>query len=148
MSPAAAAKLLATLSVAALSLPVQAEVKAKDAWVRATVPAQKSTGAFMTLVSSEDARIVAASSPAAKAVELHETTSRDGVMHMQALATLELPAGKAVELRPGGRHVMLLGLAKPVAAGERVPIVFTVEHRDGRRTSVEVRAEARPIGSR
>jgi copper(I)-binding protein len=125
-----------------------AEVKATDAWVRATVPSQKSTGAFVTLTSSDDAKLVGAASPAAAAVELHTSRMEGGVMQMRAVEAIELPAGKAVELKPGAAHVMLMGLAKPATAGESFPLVFTVEDKRGKRTTLEVRAAVRPIGSR
>jgi periplasmic copper chaperone A len=134
--------------LAASSLPAQAEVKATEAWVRATVPSQKSTGAFVTFTSSEDAKIVSAASPLAAAVELHSSSMEKGVMQMRAVEAIELPAGKAVELKPGATHVMLMGLAKPARAGETFPLVFTIEDTRGRRTSLEVSAAVRPIGSR
>jgi periplasmic copper chaperone A len=121
-------------------------VTATDAWVRATVPAQKSTGAFVTLRSTEEARVVAVATPAAASVEIHASEQHQGVMHMHAIDELPLPAGKAVELKPGGFHIMLLGLTRALAAGERVPLTFTIEDRKGRRTQVEVRAEVRPLG--
>jgi periplasmic copper chaperone A len=134
--------------VAATSPAAQAEVKATDAWVRATVPTQKSTGAFVTLTSTEDARLVGVASPAAALVELHSSSMEKGVMQMRALEAIELPAGKAVDLRPGGMHIMLTGLAKPVAAGGSLPLTFTIEDKRGKRTRLEVNAAVRPIGSR
>jgi periplasmic copper chaperone A len=143
----AVSRLLACL-LSTVSLYAHAEVTVKDAWVRATVPAQTSTGAFMTLTSTEDAKVVAAKSPAAKTTEIHESMVMGGVNHMHEVEALELPAGKPVALKPGGHHVMLTGLARPLKAGERVPIAFVIEGRDGRRTTLEVSAEVRPIGSR
>jgi len=125
-----------------------AEVTAKDAWVRGTVPAQTSTGAFMTLTSTVDAKVLSASSPAAKTVEIHESMTHGGVSHMHAVDAVALPAGKPVELKPGGHHVMLMGLAKPLKAGERVPITFTIEEKGGKRIQLQVDAEVRPLGSR
>ena len=138
------------LSFAALltTLAVQAEVKATNAWVRATVPAQKSTGAFLTLTSSEDAKVVGVSSPAAATVEIHNSAMHNGVMQMHAVDKLDLPAGKAIDFKPGGYHVMLLGLARPVAVGDKVPIVFTIEGKSGKRSMLEVAAQARPLDSR
>ena len=129
-------------------LSAHAEVAVKEAWVRATVPQQKSTGAFMTLTSSVDARVVGVSSPAAKIAEIHETRTSAGVTGMHAVEVVELPAGKPVELRPGGLHVMLMALKAPVAQGDRVPIILTVEERGGTRRTLEVRAQARPLGAR
>jgi copper(I)-binding protein len=134
--------------LALLSTPVHAEVKATNAWVRATVAAQKSTGAFLTLTSSVDAKVLSASSPAAAIVEIHSSSMEGGMMQMRAVDALPLPAGKPVELKPGGLHVMLMGLAKAVVQGEKVPIVFVIEDAAGKRSTLEVRAEARPLGSR
>jgi hypothetical protein len=123
-------------------------VTAKNAWVRATVPAQKTTGAFMTLVSSEDVKVVGASSPAARKVELHASMSMGGVMQMHAMDSIALPTGKAVELRPGGMHVMLIGLRRQMKAGDKVPIALAIEKKGGARERVEIEATVRPIGSR
>ncbi|MDQ3026632.1 MAG: copper chaperone PCu(A)C [Pseudomonadota bacterium] len=140
-------KLFLAFVLAASSL-AHAEVTAKDAWVRGTVPAQKITGAFMTLTSTEDAKIVGAASPAAKKTEIHASMMMGGVNHMHAIDAIALPAGKPVELKPGGNHVMLMDLTRQVLPGESVPIVFTIEGKDGKRTQVEVKAQVRPLGSR
>jgi periplasmic copper chaperone A len=125
-----------------------AEVTVKDAWVRGTVPAQKGTGAFMTLTSSVDARLVGVASPAAKVAEIHASEIRDGVMQMEAIDALALPAGKEVAFKPGGHHVMLLGLTRALAKGEKVPITLTVEEKGGKRHTVQVSADVRPLGAR
>ncbi len=125
---------------------VCAAVTATDAWVRGTVPAQQSTGAFVTLKSSESVKVIKVQSPAAKSVGIHATESHGGVMQMHAVDSLALPAGKAVELKPGGYHVMLEGLARPLVAGDKVPLTFTIEDPRGKRTQVEVQAEVRPLG--
>jgi periplasmic copper chaperone A len=123
-----------------------AAVTATDAWVRGTVPAQKTTGAFVTLTSSDEAKVVGVTSEAAQSVEIHTSEHRDGVMHMHAVESIALPAGKSVELRPGGYHVMLVNLTRALAAGDKVPLVFTIEDGSGKRSKVEVRAEVRPLG--
>jgi copper(I)-binding protein len=122
------------------------EVIVKEAWVRGTVPAQKSTGAFLTLTSSEDARLMGASSGIAKATEIHHSEMRNNVMHMHAVDSIVLPAGKEVQLRPGGHHLMLMGLAAPVKEGEKVPLTLTIEDSRGKRSRVEVKADVRPLG--
>jgi copper(I)-binding protein len=132
---------------ALLPLAAAADVAVSDAWARGTVPSQKVTGVFMTLTSSEDAKLVGASSPAAKSVEVHEMSMKGNVMEMRAMDALALPAGKAVELRPGSYHLMLIDLAKPLAAGEKVPVTLTVVGKDGRKSSVDVRAEVRAPGA-
>jgi copper(I)-binding protein len=130
------------------ALAAQAEVTVKDAWVRGTVPAQTSTGAFMTLTSTVDAKVLRASSPVAKTVEIHESMMHGGVNHMHAVDAVALPAGKPVSLKPGGYHVMLMGLAKPLTPGATVPLTLTIEEKGGKRTQLEVKAEVRPISAR
>jgi hypothetical protein len=65
---------------------------------------------------------------------------------MHAVDALALPAGQRVELKPGGFHIMLVGLKAALGAGESVPLTFTIEDRQGKRSHVEVRAEVRPLG--
>ncbi len=125
------------------SFAAQAQVKVADPWVRATVAPQKATGAFMQLTSEQAVKVVAASSPVAAVVEIHEMKMDDGVMKMRAVDALPLPAGQAVALKPGSYHVMLMGLKAPIKAGETVPLTLTVEGADGKRTAVEIKAEAR-----
>lgn len=138
-------RILASVVLVSSSL-VHAEVSVKDAWVRGTVAAQKSTGAFLTLNSSEDAKLVGASSAVAKSTEIHHSEMANNVMHMHAVDAVALPAGKTVELKPGSHHLMLMGLAKPVHEGEKVPLTLTIEDRHGKRSRVEVQADVRPLG--
>ena len=128
-----------TLSVAA-----HAQVTVKDPWVRGTVAQQSATGAFMSLTADADARLVSAASPAAAVVEIHEMAMDGGVMKMRAVPALALPAGKAVELKPGGYHVMLIDLKKPLSTGDVVPITLTIE-KSGQRSTVEVKAPVRAL---
>ena len=123
-----------------------AEVTVKNAWVRGTVPAQTATGAFMTITSSEEAKLVGASSRIATSSEIHQSMMHGGVNHMHGVDEVTLPAGKAVELKPGGYHLMLMGLAKPVAEGQKVPITLTVQDAKGKKSTVEVLADVRGLG--
>ncbi len=123
-----------------------AGVTAKDAWVRGTVPAQDATGAFVTLHSTETAKVVAVRSPVARSVEIHSSVMNGGVMSMHAIENLALPAGKSVELRPGGHHIMLMGLARPLVAGTRIPLALVIEDAAGKRTTVEFDAQVRALG--
>ena len=135
---------LAAWAIAAA--PAWAEVTVTEAWVRGTVATQKATGAFMKIRSSEDAKLVGAASPSATIVEVHEMAMKDNVMTMRAVDELALPAGKAVELKPGGYHVMLIDLVKPLAAGEKVPVTLSIVGKDGKKSTVEVKAEVRAMG--
>jgi len=137
-------RFLAALCAAACML-AHGEVTVKDAWVRGTVPAQTTTGAFMTITSTTEAKLVGAASPVAKMVEIHESMMHGSTAHMQEVAAVALPAGKAVSLKPGGHHVMLMGVDKPLKPGDTVPITLTIEEK-GKRSKVEVKATVRPIG--
>ena len=121
----------------------QAQVEARAAWTRATVQGQTAAGAYMQLTSRERASVVGAESPAAGTVEIHEMMMEGKVMRMRALSKLELPPGKTVELKPGGYHIMLLSLPRPLKKGEVVPIRLKVEMADKSVRTLEVRAEVR-----
>ena len=126
-----------------LSLGASAQVTVKDAWVRATVAQQKATGAFMQLQSAQDAKLVSVQSPAAGVVEVHEMAMDGGVMKMRAVPSLALPEGKAVELKPGGYHVMLMDLKGQIKDGDTVPVTLVVEGKDGKRQSLTLQVPAR-----
>jgi len=136
-----------SLTLAALALcavvSAQAQVRVDDPWVRTTVPEQKSTGAFMAITALKGGKLVAASSPVATSVEVHEMKMEGDVMRMRAVESIALPAGKRVELKSGGYHMMLLGLKQPVKAGDTVPITLVVENEAGKRENVDVRAAAK-----
>ena len=111
------AALVSTLAAVLASTPAWAQtaaVKVEGAWARASVQGQKATGAFMRLTAQDGARLVRAESPAAGITEVHEMKMEGDIMKMRAVPALDLPAGKTVELKPGGYHVMLLDLTVPV----------------------------------
>ena len=119
----------------------------KDPWVRGTVAQQKATGMFGHLTSAGGGKLVSASSPVAGVVEIHEMSMDGGVMKMRAMPGLELPAGKAVELKPGGYHVMLMDLKQQLKAGDTVPLTLVVEGKDGKKETVEVKAPVKPLSA-
>ncbi|MDR2032838.1 MAG: copper chaperone PCu(A)C [Azoarcus sp.] len=134
-----------------LAMPIaRAETGVADPWVRATVPQQKATGAFMKITSPVDARLVGVRSPLAGTAEIHEMRMEGDKMKMRAVAALPLPAATSVELEPGGWHIMLLDLAAQVKEGDTVPIALTIETADGKRETLHIDAPARPLhgGSR
>jgi copper(I)-binding protein len=124
-----------------------AQVSVKDAWVRGTVAGQSATGAFMQLASTADTSLVGVTSPVAKVVEIHSMVQEGGVMKMRPLTALALPAGKPVELSPGGYHVMLMDLAQPLKDGDKVPLTLTFADKSGKKTTQEVTATVRPLAS-
>lgn len=108
-----------------------APVQAENAWARATVAGQKATGAFMRLTASSASRLVRAESAAAGVTEIHEMKMEGDVMKMRAVAGLDLPAGQAVELKPGGYHIMLMDLKAPLAQGTQVPLTLVFQDAQG-----------------
>ncbi|HUN68513.1 MAG TPA: copper chaperone PCu(A)C [Burkholderiales bacterium] len=130
-----------------ISASALAQVTVKDPWVRATVPQQTATGAFMQLSSPTDARLVSASSPVAGVVELHEMVMDKDVMKMRAVPGIDIPAGKGAELKPGGYHVMLMNLKSQMKEGDVVPIKLVVEGKDKKRQTLEVKATVRPLNT-
>jgi copper(I)-binding protein len=135
------------LLVALLAGAAHAQVTVKDAWVRGMVESQEATGAFMSITSQSPARLVAAQSPAARVVEIHQTTMEGGVMRMRPVEAIELPAGKAVELKPGGYHVMLMQVPRALKEGETVPLTLVVEGKDGKRQTIEVKAPVKALAT-
>jgi len=139
------------LSVSLLTLAGQAaaqpQVNISEPWVRATVAGQQATGAFMTLTATSDSKLISATSPVAKIVQIHESSMKNDVMSMQQVESVELPAGKAVSLSPHGYHVMLIDLVAQVKEGDKVPLTLTVEDAKGEKQSIQVEAPARALGA-
>jgi copper(I)-binding protein len=124
---------------------VHAQVEARGAWVRGTVVGQTTAGAYMELTSDRRASLLGAESPAAGSAEIHEMRIEGNVMRMRAVPRLELPPGKTVELRPGGHHMMLVDLKRPLKKGDLVPIRLKVELSDKTVKTIQVLAEVRDL---
>jgi copper(I)-binding protein len=141
-------RLLAAAAFAAMAGAASAQVNVSGAWARPAVAGQGGTGAFMTLLARDGARLLGAASPVAGVVEIHEMALDNNVMKMRAVPVLELPAGREVQLKPGGYHVMLMDLKRPLKVGEKVQIELRLETKDGRRITqpVEVEVRAAPPG--
>ncbi len=139
-------KQLVVLSALALAAQLAcAQTTVKDAWVRGTVAQQKATGAFMQLTSAQGGKLVSATSPVAGVVEIHEMSMDGNVMKMRAIAGVDLPAGRAVELKPGGYHVMLMDLKQQAKVGESVALTLVVEGKDGKRETIAVNAPVKAL---
>jgi copper(I)-binding protein len=139
------ARLLLVVTLMALALPATAQVAVTDAWVRGTVTGQKVTGAFMQLKSPTDTALIAVTTPIATIAEIHEMKHEGGIMKMNAVDKLALPAGKMVELKPGGYHVMLMDVSKQLKEGDAVPLKLTFEDKAGKKQTVEVKAVVKPL---
>ena len=108
-------------------------VAVDDAWTRATVGAQRSTGAFMSLQSTQPMKLVGVESAAAQHVEIHEMALVDNIMRMRAVDVVPIVPGQRVDLQPSGLHVMLIDLVQPIQVGDVVaggPADLVVLHAD------------------
>lgn len=130
--------ILALAAASASAVAQTAPVSAAHAWARATVQGQRSSAAYMTLAATEPLTLVGASSPAAGTVEVHEMKMDGDVMRMRALPAVELPAGKPVELKPGGLHVMLTELKAPLATNSTVPLTLSFRNARGQTSRLEL----------
>jgi periplasmic copper chaperone A len=137
--------LLALAAASLVSTAALAQVGVTDPWVRATVPAQKVSGAFMQLRAAKAARLVEVKSPVAGRVELHEMAMEGQTMRMRKIDGLDLPAGQPVNLASGGYHIMLFDLQRQLKEGEQVPLTLTVQGADGKRETVAVQAPVKPL---
>jgi periplasmic copper chaperone A len=117
-----------------------ADVAVKDAWVRTSVAGQQATGAFMTLTAKNALKLVAIASPAAGVAEVHEMKMEGDIMRMRAVAGgLDLPAGKAVELKPGGYHVMLMDLKTALPKDSTIALTLVFKDAKGAESKLELK---------
>lgn len=137
--------LVALVALAWSAFAAAGEVRVEDAWARATLPGQQVAGVYMTLTSEAEARLVGVESEAARSAEIHEMRHEDGVMKMRRVESLDLPAGLPVKLAPGGFHIMLMNIVRPLQAGQAVSLVLEVEEA-GKRRSIPVQAPVRAAG--
>ncbi|EIJ35624.1 protein of unknown function DUF461 [Thiothrix nivea DSM 5205] len=124
-------------------------VKVENPYARAVPPGQPNSASFMTLVNESDVdhSVKSAASPVAATVELHTHTNNNGVMEMRQVEQIDVPAKGRTELKPGGLHVMLIGLKQDMKVGETAPITLTFE--DGSSTTVDapIQEIAPPAGA-
>jgi copper(I)-binding protein len=140
------------LALGAIGTALAQDYKAGDLqidrpWSRATAPQQPNGAAYLTVTNhgSNADRILEATSPVAATVELHtHDVDSEGVMRMRQLEAIELPAGEATALRPGGLHVMLIGLEDRLVEGQQFPLTLVFENAGA--VEVEVTVEAVTFG--
>ena len=133
-----AGAVLLSLAVAVLAADAP---KVTNAWSRATPPGVDVGAVYLTITGGATAdRLVAGSTPRAAMVHLHTVEEKDGVAKMRPVEAVEVPAGQSVELAPKSTHVMLMGLGRPLVAGESFPLTLMFEKAGEMTVSVEVRA--------
>jgi copper(I)-binding protein len=139
---------LAALALALIgTLQAAPGITIEDPWTRATAPGQAVAGGFMTLVnaSGADDRLLRASSPVAKEVQIHNTSMDGGVMRMRQLPEgVAVPTGARVEFKPRALHLMFMELKAPIAVGSTVPVTLEFERAGKVETTFRVQATAAP----
>jgi periplasmic copper chaperone A len=126
----------AALAAASAALAQTNQLEISHAWARAT---KAETGvAYVTIQSPTADRLLSAASPVAKKVELHTMEMAGMVMKMRPVAALDIPAGQPVALKPGGEHIMLIGLKQPLREGQSFPLTLNFEKAGAQNVSVTV----------
>ncbi len=120
------------------------KLKIEDAYIRSTAPAQSVAGGFMKIdnLGAVD-QLISASSPSAVEVQLHEMSMDGNVMKMRQIKEILVPANSSTELKPGGLHLMLIGIKSPLKTGDSVPLKLKFT----KAGEVEVRFSVKAIGS-
>jgi periplasmic copper chaperone A len=136
VAPAAGFGLWLVAVVAAMAQ--TADVQVTNAWARATPGGAQTAAAYVTILSPTADRLTAAATPAAQKAELHSMTMDGNVMKMRQVDGIDLPAGQAVTLKPGGYHIMLTGLAQPLTEGQTFPLTLTFDKAGARDVTVTV----------
>ncbi len=114
-----------------------------DVWIKATIPGSNVSAAYLRIKSAKTVKLVKAETAVANIAELHSMNMKDGVMEMKAESSFNVPAGKTIELKPGGMHIMLMQVAKPIKAGDKVPLKLTFDTGGGNSLVMNVEAIAR-----
>lgn len=132
-----------TASLAGQAFAAPASVKATEVWCRAAPVGAPAGGCYVTLIASVDDRLLSVETPAAASGEVHTMSMDGGIMRMRKLADgLALPAGKAVSLRPGAAHLMIIGPKQPITAGRTIPLTL----RFARAKPLILQAPVRAVG--
>lgn len=123
----ALALLLAGLAPAAAQITPPTTIEIIAPWARATPGGAQTAAAYMTLMNKGAGadRLLAVATPVAKTAALHKTENRNGVMQMLPVEGVDLPPGSQAVFKPGGYHIMLMGLTHPLAEGQSFPLTLT-----------------------
>jgi periplasmic copper chaperone A len=125
-----------------------AQIKIDNAWARPTVPGQQGGGGYMTLQSPTADKLLSGSTPAAERFELHTMSMQGDVMTMREVKAIDLPAGQKVELKPGGLHVMFIGIKEPLKLGSKVPVTLKFEKAGEVKVEFEVMSQPAASGQK
>jgi periplasmic copper chaperone A len=121
------------------------DIAAQSAWARATPPGAKTGAVYLTLMNKggADDRLIGVTTPVASMAGLHVDIMDNGVMKMRPIEALDLKAGGDAVLKPGGMHIMLMGLKRPLKQGGHFPLTLQFAHAP----PLTVRVEIAKIGA-
>jgi copper(I)-binding protein len=145
LAPLAAGLLFLVAHGGVLAQPQKPQVE--NVWASATVPGQPVGAAYMRITSRAPLSLIRIETPVASRVQVHTMHTDKGVMKMREVTELAIPAAQPISLAPGNTHLMLLGLKKPLKAGESFPLTLTFRHADKQESRVTVHVPIRPMGS-
>lgn len=118
-------------------------LQVQDSWVRATVPGQMATGAFMQISAPQGARLLAVESSVGTA-QIHQMSMDQGVMRMSEVKSgLSIEPGQSLSLKPGGYHIMLMDLKAALSAGSSVPLTLVFKNSRGEAQRMELQVPVR-----
>ena len=137
--------LAALIASIALAFNAFAQTTIAAPWVRATVPRQTASGAYLQVRSADTARLVAAYSPLAASVQFHKMEMNGQMMKMREVDAIDLPAGSTVNFASGGYHLMLSSLKRQLKEGDVVPLSLVIERKKGRRETIVVNVPVKPL---
>lgn len=136
---------LMALQTAAFAAQGAMPPKVEGAWARSSVPGQSGTGAFMRITAAQPMQLIGVATPVAGTAEVHEMKMEGDIMRMRAVDKLDLPAGRTIELKPGGFHIMLMELKQPLAAGNAIPLTLRFRDASGAEHRLELKV---PVAAR
>ncbi len=112
------------------SVEIEDDVTVRDGWVQEGPPSQTITAAFMVIENhtANEVSLQSADTDVAKVVELHKIDLVDGMMRMHRVDSIDIPSGGSVELKPGGYHLMVIGLKKVLKGGDKVTVNLKFSH--------------------
>jgi copper(I)-binding protein len=132
-----------SLVALAVAAGAQTAPKVEAAWARPTVQGQAGGGAFLRITGGATAdRLLSASAGVAREVELHTMEMEGNVMRMRPIDGIDVPAGKTIELKPGGQHVMFVGLTQTLKSGAHFPMTLRFEKAGAVKVEVQVMLKA------
>jgi copper(I)-binding protein len=131
------------LALLLLAGPAWSQVEIDRPWIRATAPGAKTAAGYMTMrnKSAQPDRLVGGSTPVAAKVETHVHVKDGEILRMREVKAYDVPAKGSFELKPGGAHLMLVDLKRPLKAGEKVPVALKFENSG----EVKVDFDVRPL---